>query len=115
MVGGGGDNTVRRRVVSENSTNEQQVDAADEHALLINNSAKKSVVDKLFSSKEETTFIIPHFHKILGFSCLASFLYRFSYKIKIQYHTTRGRNTNKLSYCTKQFPIHLFDQIFPCS
>ena len=79
MVGGGGDNTVRRRVVSENSTNEQQVDAADEHALLINNSAKKSVVDKLFSSKEETTFIIPHFHKILGFSCLASFLYRFSY------------------------------------
>ncbi|CAB9521697.1 expressed unknown protein [Seminavis robusta] len=40
---------------------------------------KKSILDKLASSREERTFFIPHIHKILGFSCLASFVYRYAH------------------------------------
>jgi hypothetical protein len=39
----------------------------------------KTLLDKLFSSKEERSFLIPHIHKILGFSCLGSFVYRFAH------------------------------------
>lgn len=37
---------------------------------------EKSVIEKLFSSKEGRQFL--HIHEILGFSCLFSFIYRFS-------------------------------------
>lgn len=40
---------------------------------------EKSFFQKLFTHKEEEKFIIPHIHKILGLSCLGSFVYRFAH------------------------------------
>ena len=80
-MGAGGDNStaqLRYRKDTNDSAIDDKAGTNGSDVLVINNTEKTSVVEKLFSSREEVTFAIPHFHKILGFSCLASFVYRFA-------------------------------------
>ncbi|CAB9517804.1 expressed unknown protein [Seminavis robusta] len=70
----------------------------------------KSVVDKLFSSKEERHFIIPHIHKILGVSCLVSFAYRYAHLGATDGNF--GPNFGTLCFILLHFSLHASSFIF---
>lgn len=69
----------------------------------------KSIIEKLFSSKEEKyTF---HSHKILGFSCLISFIYRFSY-IGWEYDGNFGPTIGTLLFILHHWLLNISAFIF---
>lgn len=70
---------LRQRVLSGTTSTQSPPDKPETKLTPAKTKNSKSFLGTLFSAKEEKIAIIPHMHKILGFSCLASFIYRFAH------------------------------------